>query len=161
MNNVVENEAANASGNGRLQRNMRTVDRYVPNALRFIQPLQRSEIISSPGQTMLVGQVCWSNAYFRSKVKAGSTKERKKSQGERNMEQRRAGNIAIPKPVYQSEEAHQRIAGRNSGQRHLPARRLVRPFLARNQPHALGYQPRAVVWNANFHAGQTFCCALL
>jgi hypothetical protein len=37
-NNVVEKEAANASGNGRLQHNMRTVDRDVPNVLPFIQP---------------------------------------------------------------------------------------------------------------------------
>src|SRR5580658_322455 len=51
-NNVVEKEAANASGNGRLQHNMRTVDRDVPNVLPFIQPLQSSEIISSSAQTL-------------------------------------------------------------------------------------------------------------
>jgi hypothetical protein len=30
---------------------------------RFIQPLQSNEIIRSSAQTMLVGQVCWSDAY--------------------------------------------------------------------------------------------------
>jgi hypothetical protein len=70
----LKTEAASASGNGRLQRSMETIDRYVPNVLRSssqfrvaksAHPLIRSDDARRTGVLVEVGRVnrSWSNAY--------------------------------------------------------------------------------------------------